>query len=497
MSVRLSKSKLIAFRQCAKRLWLEVHRPELRVEDASAMGRFASGHKIGELAQAQYPGGVLIAPDNNLTSALAQTQTLLQQNPGKVLFEASFQAEGLLVRADLLIPAERGWQMIEVKSATKVQDYHLDDAAIQSWVAIKAGLALAGTALQVVDSKWTYPGGSDYAGLFKTTPVDADIAHLHTEVPKWLAAAQVTVSASEPTIKVGKQCNTPFTCGFQSYCGALTPPVEFPITWLPNLHFTKRSRYDEAGVVDMRDVKPEELSDKQRRVLKATLTSQIYFEPLSASECALFAGTRYYLDFETMVFAVPIWAGTQPYQQLPFQWSCHVEASGGAVTHAMFLDLSGNDPSRAFAESLIQVLKNDGPIIVYNEGFEKRIIRELALRFTDLEIPLTKLLSRVVDLLPLAGSHYYHPSMQGSWSIKAVLPAIAPELDYANLEEVASGTAAQDAYAEAISTATTPKRKKQLENALRKYCTRDTEAMIVVLHYLMHGSAMYGDLSGA
>jgi predicted RecB family nuclease len=153
----------------------------------------------------------------------------------------------------------------------------------------------------------------------------------------------------------------------------------------------------------------------------------------------------------------------------------------------MFLDLSGNDPSRAFAETLIQVLNDDGPIIVYNQGFEKRIIRELAQRFVDLEIPLTKLLSRVVDLLPLAGSHYYHPSMQGSWSIKAVLPAMAPELDYANLEEVAGGTAAQDAYSEAINSATTPERKAKLEAALRKYCTRDTEAMIVVLRYLMLG----------
>jgi hypothetical protein len=497
MRVRLSKSKLIAFRQCAKRLWLEVHRPELKVEDASAMARFASGHKIGELAQAQYPGGVLIAPDNNLTSALAQTQTLLHQNPPNVLFEATFQAEGLLVRADLLIPDERGWQMIEVKSATQVKDYHLDDAAIQSWVASQAGLVLTGTSLQVVDSSWTYPGESDYAGLLKTTPVDAAIAPLLGEVPKWLAAAQATVSATEPTIKVGKQCNTPFACSFQSYCGALTPPVEFPIAWLPNLHHTKRSRYEEAGVVDLRDVKPEELSDKQRRVLQATLNNQTYFEPLSASEAVVFAGTRHYLDFETMAFVVPIWAGTRPYQQVPFQWSCHVEAPDGAVTHEMFLDLSGNDPSRAFAESLIQVLKDDGPIIVYNQGFEKRIIRELAQRFAGLEIPLTRLLSRVVDLLPLAGSHYYNPSMQGSWSIKAVLPAIAPELDYSNLEEVAGGTAAQDAFAEAIGTATTPQRKVELENALRKYCTRDTEAMIVVLHYLMHGSSTDEGLTGA
>lgn len=135
----------------------------------------------------------------------------------------------------------------------------------------------------------------------------------------------------------------------------------------------------------------------------------------------------------------------------------------------MFLDLSGEDPSRAFAESLLRVLGQDGPIVVYNQGFEKRIIRELAERFADLAPGLTRLLERVVDLLPLASAHFYHPSMQGSWSIKAVLPAMAPKLDYARLDGVSSGTGAQEAYLEATSIGTTPERKAQLDQALREY----------------------------
>ena len=131
MTVRLSKSRLIAYRQCPKRLWLEIHRPDLRVEDESARGRFAAGHRVGELAQAQYPDGTMIAPDNNLTQALSETRRLLDLQPRKVLFEATFQAEGLLVRADLLRPVERGWQIVEVKSSTKVKEHHVEDAAIR------------------------------------------------------------------------------------------------------------------------------------------------------------------------------------------------------------------------------------------------------------------------------------------------------------------------------------------------------------------------------
>jgi hypothetical protein len=189
---------------------------------------------------------------------------------------------------------------------------------------------------------------------------------------------------------------------------------------------------------------------------------------------------------------VPIWAGTRPYQQVPFQWSCHIEADDGVLSHEMFLDLTGNDPSRSFAESLLKALGRSGPIVVYNQAFEKRIIKELAERFDDLAPKLTKLLDRVVDLLPLANAHFYAPSMQGSWSIKSVLPAINPALSYAGLVDVAEGGAAQDAYSEAISTATDLTRKAQLRAALEAYCARDTEAMIVVLHFLLSGKVLDG-----
>lgn len=484
MSMRLSKSKLIAFRQCPKRLWLEVHRPELKIYDDSAQSRIDTGYRIGEFAQAQYPDGVLIAPDNNLTDALEETSKHLLISPRKALFEATFQAEGILVRADLLIPTTTGWHMVEVKSSTSVKDYHIEDAAIQSWVAQKVGLQLTNTSLQVVDSKWTYPGGNDYSRLFKLQPVDEYIAPLQTEVPKWLAAAQVVAGGSEPVVKMGNQCGIPFACVFQTYCASLTTPAQFPISWLPKLHHAKRTKYEVAGYLDLREVPIEELSAKQHRVLQATINNEIFFEPLTEAEKNTLAGTRYYLDFETIDFTIPIWAGTRPYQQVPFQWSCHIEQIDGSISHEMFLDLTGSDPSRAFAESLVNTLGKSGPIVVYHQAFEKRIMSELASRFPDLASELQQLIDRVVDMLPLANEHYYHPSMHGSWSLKVVLPAIAPDLDYSNLEEVADGTGAQAGYDEAIQEGTLPERKAQLERALREYCTRDTYAMIEILRYL-------------
>lgn len=483
MAIGLSKSKLLAFRQCPKRLWLEVVRPELGADGDSAKQRFAAGHRVGELARAQYPDGVLIAHDNDLASALRETSERLCDKPRKVLFEATFERQGLLVRTDLLIPVKNGWHLVEVKSSTKIKDYHLEDAAIQSWVLQHAWLPIRNASLQLVDSQWTYPGGNDYSGLLQVASVGRDIGLLEYEVPRWLKRAKNVIDGTEPKIKMGKHCNDPFPCGFQDYCQSLAKPVKYPVSWLPRLG-KKAAAFATEGIVDMRKVPAADLTDKQYRVLKATLRDEIYFEPLSNEELKQFSGTRYYLDFETISFAVPIWAGTRPYQQVPFQYHCHIDAPDSAIAWTMFLDVSGNDPSRHFAKALVRLLGRKGPIIAYNAGFEKRIIKDLAARFEDLAPKLNKLLDRVVDLLPFVVKHYYHPDMQGSWSLKAVLPTIAPDLAYSNLGEVADGASAQSAYLEAIHNDTTLDRRMDLEQALVNYCRRDTEAMLRILTYL-------------
>lgn len=179
-----------------------------------------------------------------------------------------------------------------------------------------------------------------------------------------------------------------------------------------------------------------------------------------------------------MAFVIPRWEGTRPWAtQVPFQWSCHIEYAPGKLRHDMFLDVTGDDPRRAFAESMIKALGDEGPVFVYNATFETGRITELAERFFDLAPALLTINERVVDLLPMARQHYYHPAMKGSWSIKAVLPTIAPDLDYNELE-VGNGGDAQLAYAEIIHPDTPVERKSRLTEGLRQYCTLDTLAMV-------------------
>jgi hypothetical protein len=196
---------------------------------------------------------------------------------------------------------------------------------------------------------------------------------------------------------------------------------------------------------------------------------------------------RYYLDFETIGPAVPIWAGTRPYDKIPVQWSCHID-DGTAddryenMRHEEFLDLSGNPPMRALAESLVEVLGDSGPVLMYT-NYEEQVIRNLIEMFPDLKRDLEKIILRLFDLHPVVKDNYYHPDMLGSWSIKAVLPTINAEMDYKKLEGIREGTAASNGFLEAIGPETDMLRKLELEDQLRRYCRFDTEAMAEIVRF--------------
>lgn len=474
----LSKSKILLHRQCPKRLWLQAYKPELAEIDPTAEARFRDGNKVGEVARQLYPGGDFIDTLNR-KEALERTASALAEG-NKPIFEAAFLHEDVLVRADLLVPEDKGYRLVEVKSSTSVKDYHLEDITVQSWVMQQAGLKPSRCMVAHIDNSFVYPGGSDYQGLLKEEPVDAEIRGLIGYVPDWVAAAHKTLqSTEEPAIQPGDQCSEPFACDFISYCSPPETDVEYPVEILPyGKKMAEQLRGE--GYRDLREVPVEKLSNpKHIRVHRVSSTGVAELDAEATEAVRSLPYPRCYLDFETIAFAVPIWAGTSPYKQLPFQWSCHIEQADGSITHEEFLDITGNDPRRAFAESLIKALGTEGPIIVYNAPFEGSRMKELADAFPDLSSQLLAAVDRLFDLLPLARNHYYHPAMKGSWSIKAVLPTIAPELDYSNLT-VAHGGMAQDAYLDLIGDEIPIAEKAALRKALLAYCEQDTLAMVKV-----------------
>lgn len=521
MPKHLSKSKLIAYRQCPKRLWLEIHRPDLRADNAATQAVFATGHKVGELAQSIFdPVGVGHLVDMHtlgVEGAISKTQSLISAPVAQPIFEAGFKADtasngGALAFADVLLPdaqssksgSSRAWHMIEVKSSTKVKDYYREDAAIQYHVAKNAGVNLATISLAVVDTSWVYLGDGNYKGLLKLEDVTDSSAAQDAEVCGWIADAQVVSKLNEaPAQKTGEHCESPFPCGFYTHCskedGTVNLQVEHPADWLPRISKSKVA--DAFGAeadkryVSMFDMPDSQLNAVQRRVKEAHRTGKPFMDAVNiqtqlAPHQPKSSGAVYFLDFETIAQAVPVWANTRPYQAVLYQFSCHVVSGGGMLTHEGFLDTSGNDPRLPFAHALVAALGQLPSTIFVYSSFERTQLKALARDVPRHSAAIERIIHRLVDLLPIVQDNYYHPLMQGSWSIKSVLPAMFgnddAELSYEKLAvsvdggAVADGGAATVAYMEAIDPKTSLDRKESIHAQLLAYCKLDTLAMVRV-----------------
>lgn len=479
----LSKSRIQYHRQCPRRLWLHTYRPKLAEVDSNMQARFDVGNQVGDLARTFYPDGVLIdAPTG--AQQLAETKRVLGGSL-RPIFEATFEAEGVLVRVDLMLPDVGGYRMVEVKSATEVKPNYLDDAAIQAWVLRQAGVPITRVEVAVIDKSFTYKGDGNFNGLLRHVDVTVSTRSFESQIPGWVEAARNTLANTEPLIDTGDQCEMPYRCPFYNACAPRVAPgsnTYYPVEILPwsdKLAIDLRIE----GYGDMREVPVFRLKNPvHQRIQRVCASGRYELSSGATREIQSHAYPRYYIDFETANPAVPVWTNTRPYQAIPFQWSCHMETRGGAIEHKEFLAAGEVDPRRAFAESLIAALGESGPIFVYNAGTERGQMKHLALCFPDLAPALNAAIDRIVDLLPIARAHYYHPAMMGSWSIKDVLPTIAPELAYDDLE-VGNGIQAMQVFAEQLNPALSPERRASLREALLRYCERDTLALVKLVHF--------------
>lgn len=489
MAVRLSKSKLMAAFQCERRLWLEVHHPELAELSAATRAAFATGHEVGDVARALYSArhgdGPTLPYEGGLGKALAATKRLLADpEDRRPIYEATFQHQGILVRLDVLLREPSGIRLIEVKSSTSLKPEHVTDCAIQAWVARGAGLDVKKVLLAHVNNRFVYPGGDDYQGLLVEHDISSEVMALQAEVPRWLAAAQAAAAGpTEPEVRPGKRCVTPYDCAFMAHCWPAD--TAYPVQALGGDRELLGS-FVSAGYRDLRDVPEERLTRADhRRIQAVTRAGVAQLEPEAGRFLAALGYPRYFLDFETIALAVPVFPGTRPYETLPFQFSCHVVHADGRTEHRSHLDLSGEEPGRRCAEALLAALDATGPVFVYT-SYEQRVIGGLAERFPDLAARLEATTSRLVDLHPLTKKHFYHPDMLGSWSLKKVLPVIAPDLRYA-AGEVQEGNAASAAWLEAQQPSVTPARRAALAAELTRYCALDTEGLIRLTGHLSSG----------
>ena len=486
---RLSKSAIAAFDQCLRRLWLQVHLPHAAAaSDGSAQLRLTAGKQVGAIARTLIPEGALVDTGLNMQEAVAKTAELIAK-ADQPIFEATLIYDDVLVQIDILMPvtmgSETAWRLIEVKSSTAPKPHHVADLATQIWVAEQCGLKIASASVRHLNRNFILDRAGHYDGLFSDAELYDDAARAAANLSMTIAEARCVLAGDEPELPTGAHCSSPYVCEFGDHCKQSEPePPLWPIAQLPNTGSRLAAKWGEQEIYDLRELPAKaELSPLHERIRQTVSTGIPYLDTEAFAEAVLqWPYPRTWLDFEAIAFAVPRWVGTKPWQAIPFQFSAHVEQSDGSIEHVEALDLFGDDPREAIADALAN-LPARGAVIAWSKSYESARLRELADALPHHSAMLLSLADRLVDPMPVAKAHYYHPSQRGSFSIKYVLPTVAPELDYSSLH-VADGMAAQAAYLEAIDPGCMPQRWHEIDAALREYCGQDTWAMVVICNRL-------------
>ena len=483
----LSKSKFMAGLQCYKRLYLELYHSDLADPiSAATQAIFDAGHEVGKLATQLYPGGVLVAEDHlHHKGAVASTEKLLADISIPALFEAAFTYDDIRVRVDILVRAGDGlYDMIEVKSSSQLKDEYYPDVAVQLYVLEGCGIKVRNASLCHLNKEYVYPGGEyDLRQLFVIEDITDEVRELLPNIPALLEEMRLPLWGEEPPdIEPIKQCGKPNACPFIGHCCAGQP--EHYIGQLPYIRENKIVALKEMGIEEIGGIPSDfPLSANQQRVRECVVNDCVHMDPQLPKLLQTVEYPVHFLDFETFSPALPLFVGTRPFQVIPFQWSIHTLSEDGTLAHNEYLHDGFDDPRDKLVEGMLKVLGDRGSIVIYTP-YEVTQIENMARALPHMSEQLLAVLGdRIVDLKALVKDYYYHPEFHGSFSIKSVLPALVPELDYSDLE-INDGQQASVAYAEMIRPETTAERRDQLRRDLLAYCKRDTEAEVKLFEVL-------------
>ena len=494
----LSKSKYTAFRQCQKNLWMKAYKPEEEVIDPSLQSRFESGNEVGDLAMG------LFGPFEEVTSLdaegkldlgemLRKTEDCLARGVENIC-EASFSWDGNYCAVDILHRQGGGYAIYEVKSSSNslvepISDDELRhyawDIAYQKYVLTQCGVNVTGVYLVQLNKDYVRGKDLDIQMLFLKTEMTRLVDEEYPNVPANIARARKVLEChQEPAKPISMACRKPYPCAFWQYCSKHIPkPSVFD---LYRMSFEKALKYYNNSIVTFEDVQSCKLTTRQQVQVVSHLTGKGTVDKKSIRDF-LDQNIRYplyFLDFETMQDVIPQYEGTKPYQQIPFQYSLHwIEKPGGELKHTAFLAESGKDPRRDLAEQLCHDIPLNACITAYNKGFECGRINELAEAFPSLRYHLLNIRDNIVDFLdPFRAGYYYLPEMEGSFSIKKVLPALFPsdpQLDYSNLTgSVHNGGEAMTIFPKIKDMA--PADQQKARQSLLDYCHLDTLAMVKI-----------------
>ncbi len=448
---------------------------------------FESGHEVGRMATKCYPNGILIREDHlHHEDAVRSTIDAMNDPEVQAIFEAAYTEGGVRVRADILerVPAG-GWNLIEVKASSGVKEEYSTDLAVQYHILQMAEIDLDRVYLMHINRDYVFDGMElELDGFFVLEDMTDDAAGLQDFVRENISQIKKMLSMDRPpVIQPSRRCHQPHKCEFWGHCTRNVPE-----NWILQLSGIRQEHFEDLtarGVFTIDNI-PNffPLTAIQRRIRDCIIESREHIDPALHDALNDVSFLVHFLDFETVSPAIPRYAGTRPsYQILPFQWSDHILYSNGTIEHKEFLCDEDIDPRTDFMQSLLDVLKGKGTIFIYTT-YEQRILRDLAGHSPEHADHLNRLHSRFVDLYALIKAYYYNPAFNGSFSLKNVLPALVPEMDYQNLAIREGGTASLE-YIRMLDPQTPVTEKRKIRKNLLAYCEQDTLAIVKIRDALL------------
>lgn len=485
-NIYLSKSRYCKARQCKKIIWLKKYKPEYAIQKARDIV-LENGTKVGQLAKGLFGKYENIDFNENLNIMIDQTKKLLKNKPN-IITEASFNYNNNFCSVDILKNDIDGVEIYEVKSSTEISDIYLDDVSYQYYILNNLEFNIKKACIVYINNKYVKQGNLELNKLFNIEDVTEIAKSKQQEIENNIYELNKYMEEhmdNEPKDDIGIKCFKPYECEFWEYCTRNLPkPNVFDIKG--GMHLDKKFEKYYDGKISFNDLQNENINPKyleqidfELNNLKPKIDKDYIKEIIKALNYPL-----YFLDYETYQVAIPEIDGTRPYQQLPFQYSLHIiKEEGAAIEHKEFLaEIEDKDFIRHFAENLIKDIPDNGSVIIYNRAFEPARNREIAEMYPDLKDELERINCNMIDFLePFKQRKYYTKEMQGSASIKYVLPALYQkdsELDYHNLPVVHNGEEASEAF---LSLKGKSKEKqKEIRNGLLVYCQLDTYAMVKI-----------------
>ena len=489
MSTNLSKTLYCMGVQCPKMLWMKKHHPELFDESVMNEAVLKTGLAVGDLAMGLF-GDFKEVPYGDLSEMIAETERLLSDGV-KIIAEASFAVDGMFCSVDILkVLGGNRVEIYEVKSSTSVHDIYYHDVAYQVFVLEQLGFHVEKACLVHINRDYVRGKELEINKLFTVADLTEMVRGMQPGVAeKTRELKDYIQNTEEPEMNLGKHCFDPYDCGFWRHCTEKLP--EWNVFNVAGMQLRTKCKYYDQGIISFEDLSTgAKLNDAQRMQISYELQEYDDYIDTGSIESFLESLTYplYFLDFESFQPAIPLYENSRPFDQIVFQYSLHyIETKGGELKHREYLAWPGSDPRRELAEQLCRDIPMGVCTLAYNMTFEKTRIKELAALYPDLSEHLMDIHYNIRDLMvPFQKKQYYNRAMQGSYSIKFVLPALFPNdpsLDYHNLEGVHNGTEASAAFAE-MQNMSEEKLVVCRENLL-KYCGLDTLAMVKVWEKLL------------